>query len=545
MTEAGLAPLAVLRRFRAHDFSLADFLAARVEARGSDPFLLFEGRCWSYRDFSDHVARLAALMAARGVQHGDRVGVLSTNHPGTAALLFALARLGAIMVPANPDYGVAEAAYVFGHAGISGLVASPATLAVAESAIAGLAPRPWLMLNEPADAADHPVLDDALAGIDASAVPPQQAEADATCLLIYTSGTTGFPKGVMHSQRNVVLTGEAFVGRMHLQPDERLLCVLPLFHVNALFYSLCGGVACGGSVALARRFSASRFWQLVAETGASEVNLMAAAARILMLRDRSEFIPGHRLRKAFIAPMTAEMAAHFTEIFGVRDLIECYGMTEIPGVIGNPFAGERRIGSMGRITPHPDPAIARPEARIVDDRFREVPHGTEGQLVVRTPTVMQGYWNAPDATEAAFHQGWFLTGDIVRQDADGYFHFIARAKDIIRRRGENVSGAELDRVIASHPEVAEAATIGVPSPMGDEDILAVIVPRPGCRPSAPEIAAFVRARLAPFKAPRFVTFVESLPQTATQRIEKYKLRRDAELLRGAVDLENTPAAGPG
>ncbi|HEV7267871.1 MAG TPA: AMP-binding protein [Falsiroseomonas sp.] len=531
-----MPPLEVLRRFRAHDFTLADFLASRVEALPDEPCLVFEGRTWSYAEFAAEVGRCATVLAARGLRPGDRLGVLSTNHPSTAVLLFACARLGVILVPANPDYGPSEAAYVFGDAGIVGLVAAPGLLEVAEAAIAGLSQRPWLLLNEAAPGAAHPALARLIAAAPEGASPPAVGAPGDTCLIIYTSGTTGFPKGVMHGQRGVVLTAEGFVGRMHLQPGERLLCVLPMFHINALFYSLGGAFSCGGACVLARRFSASGFWKLAAETGATEVNLMASAARILTRRDRAEFIPGHHLRKAFIAPLDAGLAEQFTQGFGVADLIECYGMTEIPGVIGNPFVGERRLGSMGRITPHPDPAIPAPALRILNDLGGNAATGEEGELAVRTPTIMQGYWCQPDATAAAFRDGWFLTGDIVRQDADGYLHFVARRKDIIRRRGENISGAELDRVIGSHPAVAECAAIGVPSEMGEEEVLTAIVLRPGAQVPAQEIAAWVRERLAPFKAPRYVAFVESLPQTATQRIEKYRLRQDPALRRAAVDV---------
>ena len=275
----GLPPLDVLRRFRPHDFSLQDFLDSRVEETPSLPFLIFEDQTWSYADFAADVARYARLLAARGVGPGDRIGVLSTNHPSIALLLFALARLGAIMVPANPNYGVDEASYVFGHSEIGGLFASPATLAVAEAAASKLRATPWIILNEAAAGSSHPSLADELAALGASDVAPPSAGGEGlTCTIIYTSGTTGFPKGVMHRQRGVVLTAEAFVGRMNLQPDERLLCVLPMFHGNALFYSLCGAMACGGSLALARRFSASTFWEVAAATGATEVNLMAAAA---------------------------------------------------------------------------------------------------------------------------------------------------------------------------------------------------------------------------------------------------------------------------
>lgn len=538
-----LPPLDVLRRFARNDGSLGAFLAARAAARPDAPLVLFEGTTLTYAAFARAVERTAALLALCGIEAGDRLGVLSTNHPSTAVLLFACARLGAILVPANPDYGANEAAYVFGNAGISGLIASPGTLAVAEAAAARVAPRPWLMLNEAADDASRPLLADAVASCDADAPPPVPDAAARTCLLIYTSGTTGFPKGVMHAQRGVVLTGEGFVGRMWLQPDDRLLCVLPLFHINALFYSLCGAIACGGSVVLVRRFSAASFWRTVAETGATETNLMAAAARILMLRPEAEFVPSHTLRKAFIAPLNDAMQRAFHERFGVPDLIECYGMTEIPGVLGNPFDGERRLGSCGKVSPHPDPAVQRPELRIVDEAMRDVPGDEPGELLVRTPTLMQGYWNNPDATAAAFHEGWFRTGDVVRRDADGFLHFVARRKDIIRRRGENISGAELDRVISAHPAVAEVATIGVPSELGEEEILAAIVRRDGASVTAGEIAEWVRARLAAYKAPRFVAFVPALPQTATQRIEKYKLRGDASLRADAVDLAAVTTTG--
>ena len=543
-TASPAAPLDTLRRFRPHDFSLHDFLASRVEACGPHPFLMFENREWSYEGFAADVLRCAQFLAARGVRVGDRVGVLSPNHPSTAILLFALARLGAVMVPVNPGYGTAEASYVFEHAGICGLVAAPATLAVAEGAIDRLSSRPWILLNEAVPSPAYAVFDQEqdLADKDGGP-PPAPGRADTTCALIYTSGTTGDPKGVMHGQRGVVLTGEAFVGRMNLQPDDRLLCVLPMFHVNALFYSLCGAIACGGSLALVRRFSASTFWQVAAETKATEVNLMAAAARILMMRPDAEFDPDSRLRKAFIAPLTGDLVQVFNERFGIGDIIECYGMTEIPGVIGNPFMGERRTGSMGLITPHPDPAVPQPEARVVNEDFQPVATGQVGQLVVRTPTLMQGYYRADEATREAFRDGWFLTGDLVWQDADGYFHFQARRKDIIRRRGENISGAEIDRAVCAHPSVAEAATIGVTSGMGDEDILVAVVRRDGCALGAEEVAAWVAGRLAPFKVPRYVAFVPSLPQTATQRVEKYKLRGDAALLSGATDLEAGQAPG--
>ena len=166
-----------------------------------------------------------------------------------------------------------------------------------------------------------------------------------------------------------------------------------------------------------------------------------------------------------------------------------------------------------------------------------MPDGEPGELVVRTPIVMQGYWRQPEQTAAAFRDGWFLTGDLGRRDAEGYFWFVARKKDIIRRRGENISGAELDRVVMSHPDVTEAAAIPVPSELGEDEILVVVVRKPGATVAAADIADWCRARLAAIKVPRYVLFADALPKTPTHRVAKFKLREDATLRERAVDLQ--------
>jgi crotonobetaine/carnitine-CoA ligase len=350
----------------------------------------------------------------------------------------------------------------------------------------------------------------------------------------------------MHSQRNVVMAGEAFVERMYLQPTDRLLCMLPMFHVNAIFYSLAGTLAAGATLILEPRFSASRFWPVVKESGATEVNTIAAVMNILVRRPRSEFVRGHSLRKLYGGPFSEEAYRVFHEEFGVPTLIEGYGMSEVPGVLNNPFPGPHRIGSMGKPSLHPDHAIAFAQMKVVDDEGNDVPDGEPGELVVRTPIVMQGYWRDPAQTAAAFRDGWFLTGDLGRRDADGYFWFIARKKDIIRKRGENISGAELDRVIGTHPDVLEAASIPVPADLGEDEILAVVVLRSGATLDASAIADWCRERLAPIKVPRFVVFAESLPHTPTHRVAKFKLRGDATLRERAVDLsEYEPRARKG
>ena len=402
------APLEVLRSYPDHDGTLWGLLASRASGDPHRDFMLFEGRTLSWRGFQEEVDRTARVLAARGLSKGDRMGVMAPNSDTYAVLYFALARIGAVLVPVNPDFGAGEASYVLGHAEISAVACTPGTLPVVREACADLPAEPWLVLVE-GEADGVPGLE-ALVDFTPDAALPDDIGPEDVFLIMYTSGTTGFPKGVMHSQGSFVLAGEAFVERMHLQPEDRLLCILPLFHINALFYSLGGAVAAGASIVVAPRFSASGFWPLVARSGATEVNILAAVGSILAQRPRTELVDGHRLAKVYGAPFTESIYRVFREEFGVPVLIEGYGMTEIPGACNNPFDGPHKVVSMGLPARHPDPSLSFAELRVVDDEGRELPDGETGELEVRTPILMKGYYKDPDQTEAALRDGWFRTG---------------------------------------------------------------------------------------------------------------------------------------
>jgi crotonobetaine/carnitine-CoA ligase len=536
MDDEQLNPLQVLGLFPAHDQTLWGMLESRSAVAESRPLLCFQGRSWTYQEAMAQVSALAAGLLARGIAPGDRMAIMATNSDRYVLLILALARIGAIAVPVNPELSAAEAAYIFEHAHVIGVACTRQSLDTACAAAANLATAPWFCLLEgSAECLTH--FDDLRPAVNG---PRRHAAAgpDHTCLILYTSGTTGFPKGVMHSQRNFALAGEAFVERMYLQPHDRLLVVLPLFHINALFYSLGGALAAGASLIIAPKFSASAFWQTVAESGATEVNILGVVGNILTRRSRSEFVAGHRLRKAYGAAMSAETLQVFPGEFGVPTLVEGYGLTEVPGVSNNPFRGPQKSGSIGCAARHPDHSRTFAEMRLVDDAGRDVAAGEIGEIAVRTPITMQGYYRDPEATSAAFHDGWFLTGDLARCDGDGYYYFVARKKDIIRRRGENVSGAEIDRIVASHPKILEAATIGVPCELGDEEILVAIVPRPGQSLAPEEVTQWCAEHLAPCKRPRFLAQVESLPHTPTHRVAKFKLKQDRTLVERAVELRS-------
>ena len=532
------SPLDVLKLYAPHDYSLSAAFDSRRAARGDKPFLLFEGATLSWNAFGSKVAKLAEAFHARGVGKGDRVAIMARNHIGHVLTLFALARLGAVMVPVNPDFKEAETHYALGHATVSGVLASLETLTTVRRAVVGLDTTPWMMLLDGSDEG-APSFGSVLAQA-YSATAPNVGAGDDTCVIIYTSGTTGVPKGVMHSQRNFIIAGEAFVQRVHLQENDRLMIVLPLFHMNALFYSVAGTLAAGASAIIVPRFSASTFWQTAADNGATEVNIIDAMGTILKSRLRSEYCADHTIRAAY--GVRENVAKTFREEFNISDLFSGFGMSEIPGVTCNPFRAPNKPGSMGVIGRHPDPARPWATCRILDDNRNDVADGEVGELAVKTPIVMQGYFRDPEQTTAAFHDGWFLTGDMVRRDSDGFYFYVSRKKDIIRRRGENIAGAELDRVIGQHPDVLEVAAIAVPSELGEDEILAAVVRRPGTEVKAAEIAQWCRERLAPQKVPRFVCFVEQLPHTPTHKIAKETLRKDRTLVTSAVDLQGTAAA---
>ena len=329
---------------------------------------------------------------------------------------------------------------------MSGVVASAETLGVVREACEGLATAPWFLMLDAAQAKCTLARSRRACAVRADAA---DVSGDDTVLIVYTSGTTGFPKGAMHSQSSFITGGEAFVQRVYLQPDDRVMVVLPLFHINALFYSVAGTLAAGCSMIVVPRFSASTFWQTAVDYGATEVNIIEAIGTILKNRPRSEFRPDHTLRAIY--GVRHSMEATFRDDFKIPHLIGGYGMTEIPGVTCNPVEGVRKPGSMGRSAAIPIPRGRGRSAASSTTTGRTSRVGEEGELLVKTPILMQGYFRDPEQTKEAFADGWFKTGDLVKRDEDGYFFFVSRKKDIIRRRGENIAGAELDRVIGMHP----------------------------------------------------------------------------------------------
>jgi crotonobetaine/carnitine-CoA ligase len=341
---------------------------------------------------------------------------------------------------------------------------------------------------------------------------------------IFTSGTTGHPKAVQQTHGAYVLTGQAYPWWLGLERGDRLYACLPLLHVNAQAYSTMGTIGMNGTLTLVERFSASRFWADVRSSRANAFNFIGAVIAILLKAEPGPHEREHELKVMYGAPSFAEQErAAIEERFGVR-VISGFGMSETTfGLIEDPY-GERRSASMGKARLHPDPAFKN-EARIVDEQGGELPPGQAGELIIRNPAIMRGYYDDPERTAESLRDGWLWTGDLAVRDEDGFFFYVDRKKDIVRRRGENVSSVEVEVVLTAHPAVAEAAVLGVPSELTDEEVLALVQPLPGEAPDPADLAAWCAERLADFKVPRYVQIVAELPKTSTGKLQKGELRQ--------------------
>ncbi len=533
-----VTPLEVLNQFEAHNYTLPAAFESRLKANSGKVFCYFDGREISWAEFDGDVQKMQGFLLSQQVQAGDRVGIVAKNHYVHLLLLFSLAKLSATLLPINPEFGTTELGYVLKNSEPKLLFIENNLLEIVDAACQENDLDPLIVFLDQGQSSQHnnqyQTIDAALKDFESFRGAPSTAQADDTCVIIFTSGTTGFPKGVMHSQRSFLLCGEAYIERLYIQTNDRIMVVLPLFHMNALFYSVAGTLCAGATLALMPRFSASQFWKQAAESKATTVNLIEAACNILKLRPRSEFHTEHQIRCAYGVRNSAHDV--FLNEFHIPYFVSGYGMTEIPGVTCSPFGGIQKPGTMGPIGKHPNPNQLWAKCRVIDEAGNDVPIGATGEMVVKTPIIMQGYFRDPEQTQASFKDGWFLTGDLVSQDEDGYYTFVSRKKDIIRRRGENISGAELDRIISAHPNVAEVAAIAVPAELGEDEILAAIVLKPNTQTSAQEIQAWCAQRLAAMKVPRYIAFVETLPYTPTQKISKAVLRADKSLITKAVDL---------
>ena len=561
------------------------------KAASRDPskvYLYYQDHRVTYRELLDCSLRTASLFRELGISHGDRVCVTLPNCREVLYIWMGLARLGAICVPINTAYKQAEMAYILNNAEAQALISHHSTIEVAQEA-ARHCPSLEEMVVVAAGGETYPGWKDfwALWG-DAPLLPAQVAEQVAPrdiSMLVYTSGTTGDPKGVTITHEMYVAAGQGFATWTNATPEDRFFTCLPYFHANVQYYSTMGSLAAGASIIVEDRFSASRFWDQVREHDATVVNFIGMMMPVLLKQPRADNDGDNSVRIFYGSPAQApEVLAEFEERFGARVLLgfgmteTCYGTIErldqphrfdhpersgpIEGGAVQQTASriEDRKGSSGQARWHPDPRF-RNELRIVDGVGNRLPSGMVGEITLWNQAVMPGYWRDPERTREALRDGWLYTGDLGWLDVDGHLYFVDRKKDVVRRRGENISSQEVEDVIKGHPGVLDCAVIAVPSELGEEEVKVYVVLR-AFQPAdasaidkgqhtlgtaaagrmtvlTPEdIVYWCAERLAYFKVPRYVELREDLPRTPSLRVRKDVLRQErADLTSGCFDRE--------
>ncbi|MEU0571330.1 acyl-CoA synthetase [Nonomuraea sp. NPDC005983] len=496
--------------------AIGDLLRRSAARHPGKTAIVFGELRQSYADLDATVNRTANALAARGVRKGDRFAVFSHNNHAFVVAYFALARLGAISVPINFMLGADEVAYILDHSGATGMLVEEALLPVAARAAGErIAVRGVIGQGdgwEPVTAwMAHP--DDSEPRVEVADDDPIQ--------LMYTSGTESRPKGATLASRGLIAQYVSCVIDGEMSADDVEVHALPLYHCAQLHCFLTPGVYLGATNVILPGADPAAILATIETEGATKL-FCPPTVWIGLLRhpdfDRRDL---SSLRKGYYGAsiMPVEVLKEIAQRLPDVRLFNFYGQTEMAPVatVLGPDEQLTRLGSAGR-------AALNVETRIVDADDRPVPPGVVGEIVHRSPHAMLGYWNDPDRTAEALRGGWFHSGDLGVLDADGYLSVVDRKKDMIKSGGENVASREVEEAIYQHPAVAEAAVFGVPDPRWIEAVTAAVVLRAGAGLTADELVAFLRERLAPFKTPKRVVFVESLPKNASGKVLKRELR---------------------
>lgn len=498
-------------------------------------FLYFEEEEIPYKTFRLNVHRAANWFLKLGIRKGDRVCIYLPNCPEFLYVWLGLSHMGGILVPINAKYKEREAEYILRHSVCMALVGNPETLLVVNDLFENL-PHLRYIVSIGGNVSDMDALDfSEFLNESSDLTESVSLDEDDVSSIIYTSGTTGPPKGVLVTHRAYVCCGEGYTYWADITAEDRLFTCLPLYHANAQYYSTMGSLAAGASFILVDGFSASQFWDQIRRYEATIFNFIGAVLLILMKQPESSRDSDNPVRLAYGTPaLEKDLQDRIEDRFGLT-ILSGYALTECPFGTIQPLHGVRKPKSIGLPRYHPD---FENHIHIVDNVGREVPPAQIGELIIKNPTVMPGYFKDPAETAKVLKEGWLCTGDNAFRDDDGYFFFVDRKKDVIRRRGENISSLEIEQVLQEHPHVLESAVIGVPSELSDEDVKAYIVPKEGLTIDPVEIFIWCEERLARFKTPRYLEIRDSLPKTSTFRVEKFKLRSErSDLTAGCVDRE--------
>ena len=463
------------------------------------------GATLTYAELQQRCRRVAAALQAQGLRPGDTLSLVMPNGLATLQWLLGAMHGGFAVNPVNLLSQPEQMRYVLQHSDCRLVLAAPDWADKVRSLLPGLA----VLTVDPDDL-------QALPTAAADLPPPAPA---ALALLMYTSGTTGNPKGVMLTQASLAANAKAIAAEHALTSKDCVLGVLPLYHINAFAVTMLAPLASGGRVAMAPRFSAARFWSQATGGGCTWINVVPTIIAILLEGEVPEREALRRIRfcRSASSALPPEHLRAFEQAFGIG-VIETMGLTEtVAPSFSNPLQPAlRKLGSVGR--------ASGGEARVVDAELRPVPDGATGEILIRGPHVMQGYYKNPEATAAAFTpDGWLRTGDLGHRDADGFFFVTGRIKELIIKGGENIAPREIDEALLKHPAVLDAAAVGIPDPLYGQEILACVVLRDGQAADEADLRAFCERELGRYKTPKAFRFVTELPRGPSGKVQRLKL----------------------
>ena len=490
--------------------NLASNLSDTARAHADRVAVRVEDATTTYSELEEASARVAGMLRQRGFKPGDRAGIMMPNVAEFAVTYYGVLRAGGVVVPMNPLLKRREVAYYLSDSG-AGLIFAWHQFADEARGGAQYAEAETVVVD-PASFGD----------LLASAAPDHEItdrDSEDTAVLLYTSGTTGQPKGAELTHAN--LTSNAEVVRtdvVRARPDDVIFGGLPLFHAFGQTATLNVAVASGACLTMLPRFAADQALRILAGHGVTVFEgVPTMYVALLAQPDRADYdVSTLRLCISGGAALPVEVLRGFEAAFGCA-VLEGYGLSETSPVASfNLPDRERKPGSIGA-------PIRGVQMRVVDPDDHELPQGEVGEIVIRGPNVMKGYWHRPEATAEAIRDGWFHTGDLARVDEDGYFYIVDRKKDLIIRGGYNVYPREIEEVLYEHPAVAEAAVIGVPHPALGEEVGAAVALKPGASVTAEELRAYVKNLVAGYKYPRHVWIVDVLPKGPTGKVVKREI----------------------
>lgn len=487
--------------------------AARV--RRDESWLHFiDGESFTYGEIWRRIEAVCGGLRSLGIKPGDRVALMLENTPEFLATWFGTLRMGAIAVPIN----CSAKGFLLEH---YLRLPAPAVVVVEEAfasqvtqAMTAIQSKASLVVVGNPPAGGH-AFADVMRG--AAGEMPALSLAD-PAVIMFTSGTTGPSKGILFSHHFVANFAHLAVRTFGFTRGDMIYSVLPLFHANALILMTCGALLVGARVTIARRFSLSRFWRDAVACQGTVTSMLGSMASLLFQQPPSPIEREHRITRSMLVPAPAEYYEIMTQRFGIVPL-DMYGQSDAGILISPCFGSEVKPGSCGRV-------LDGYQCRLVDDNDEDVPVGAPGECIVRPlrpGMISDGYWGMPEKTVEAWRGLWLRTGDLLRQDDEGWYYFVDRKKDAIRRRGENISSFEVEQPFRSHPAIEDVAAYPIRSELTEDDVAIAVVTKEGATLDPLDLLRFAEDKLPYFCLPRFVTFMPSLPMTPTHKVRKEAL----------------------